>query len=179
MNDFTKKRGFTIIELLIVLAIIGILTVIVLPRFNSAREKANEAKARADVRSLAQVALPQLADDTGKWPNGCPTDALGNPEVRLDAQQAGIVEAPVVGNQGGGCEWTAEDIAHWNGPYFRGDTLVDGWGNPYYFDPDYHIYQNCATQAPGPTLSVVLSFGPNGSGLNAYDCDDIFTKLNW
>ena len=62
-----NNRGFTLVELLIVIAIITILAGIVLVGTNAAREKAKQAKASAEVRSLRQAA-DQLFIDTELFP---------------------------------------------------------------------------------------------------------------
>jgi prepilin-type N-terminal cleavage/methylation domain-containing protein len=46
------NRGFTLIELLIVVVLIGLITLIALPRFTGAREKAHRSQAATDLRSL-------------------------------------------------------------------------------------------------------------------------------
>jgi hypothetical protein len=42
------------------------------------------------------------------------------------------------------------------------------------FDPDYNAYLHCTGQTAQPIGPAIISFGPNGVGQNAYDCDDVF-----
>lgn len=54
--------GFTLIELLIVVVLIGLITLIALPRFTGAREKAHRSQAITDLRSLVTAQEAYWAD---------------------------------------------------------------------------------------------------------------------
>ena len=62
-----KQKGFTLIELLVVIAIIGLLASIVLVSVNSAREKARDARRKADLHQI-QLALEMYYDNNGHYP---------------------------------------------------------------------------------------------------------------
>lgn len=168
------RQGFTLIELLVVISIIGVLASVILASLNDARAKGMIANAESELRNI-RSGIALLEYDTRKWPNGCPPGQETNPEVLLTAQQAGVVLAPTVQDNGDGCEWTASDVSNWDGPYVS--ETVDSWGNAYHFDPDYTPYENCGTEPTGSSTVAIVSSGPNGSAVNAYDCDDIFLKM--
>jgi prepilin-type N-terminal cleavage/methylation domain-containing protein len=67
-----KQSGFTIVELLIVIVVIGILAALVLNTFSGAQAKARNAQAASTVRTY-KAALMQYAVDYGKYPGNSTT----------------------------------------------------------------------------------------------------------
>ena len=107
------SKGFTLIEILLVVAIIGALAVMVVPRLTGRSEKAKAATARADIRANISTALKMYEIDMGSFPTT---------EQGLGA----LATAP------GGTS------SSWNGPYLD-RAPIDPWGHPYqYKAPGVH-----------------------------------------
>jgi prepilin-type N-terminal cleavage/methylation domain-containing protein len=88
--------GFTLIELLIVVVLIGLITLIALPRFSGAREKAHRAQAITDLRSLVNAQEAYFAD----------TKTYADDVALLEFNQTAEVVVTILETTGNG--WSAE-----------------------------------------------------------------------
>lgn len=111
------RRGFTLIELMVVIVILGILAGLIVPRIMSRPEQAKRLKARMQIESIS-TALKLYKLDSGSYPTT---------EQGLQA----LVEQPTSGNvpknwrQGGYLE--------------KGKVPKDPWGNEFvYLSPGIH-----------------------------------------
>jgi general secretion pathway protein G len=103
-----KQKGFTLVELLVVVAIIAVLAAILLPRFLGYTDKAREAQTMKDIRSMCTVVEAFTATD-------------GNyPEASLDTDNPRSIASIM---QSKGVKWTGDETG-----------VVDPWKNPYYYD---------------------------------------------
>lgn len=68
MKKIKKNKGFTLLELLIVISIIGILTSIILTSLNTARDKAVIAKFRQDLGQLQNAVSLYKSNNNDSWP---------------------------------------------------------------------------------------------------------------
>lgn len=113
--SYTKKRlgkrGFTLIEIMVVLVILGILAGLIVPRIIGRPDEARRMKAKIQIQSL-ETALQLYKLDTGDYPTT---------EQGLQA----LVEAPATG----------ELARSWReGGYLeKGQVPLDPWGNEYVY----------------------------------------------
>ena len=107
-----SPQGFTLVELLVVMVIIGLLVALVAPRFIRQEEKAKLKAARAQIELLG-TALDTLRLDVGRYP----TTQEGLNALR---RQPG-------------------DAQKWDGPYLKKEVPLDPWGRAYiYRSPGEH-----------------------------------------
>lgn len=110
INYLKIKRGFTLIEMLVVVSLIGVLTTLVAANLNSARERARDTQRKSDLRNL-ETSLRLFYQDYQKFP---------------DASSGVIVGCGTGG--GSACpssdgSWTADSNVYMS--KFPGDPLPD------------------------------------------------------
>lgn len=79
MNKIKNTKGFTLMEMLIVVAIIAILIAIAIPTFTTQLEKAREAADIANIRSAYSEAMVKYLD--GAMKDGSPDTSATTPEM--------------------------------------------------------------------------------------------------
>jgi len=125
-DKLAGQRGFTLLELLVVLAIIGLLVGLVAPAALHQLGSAKEKIAHQSIERLASV-LDMYKLDVGSYP----TSAQG-------------LQALLTRPQG---------VARWNGPYVQGNKVPDDpWGRPFqYRSPGQRPEHEFDLHSLGPT----------------------------
>ncbi|MCI0469632.1 MAG: type II secretion system major pseudopilin GspG [Nitrospirae bacterium] len=132
MNSYLfKKRlrdraGFTLVELLVVMVIIGLLAALVAPRIFPKLGKGKQAAAKAQIELLGQ-ALDQFRLDVGSYPTT---------EQGLNA----LMQNP--------------GVEKWDGPYLKKDIPLDPWSKPFIYQSpgqrqEYDLYSYGRDGKPG------------------------------
>jgi general secretion pathway protein G len=123
-----KNKGFTLIEMLVVVLILAILAALIVPRVVNRTGDAKKAKAQSDVATLSSL-LQQYRVDTDTFPTS---------EQGLNALRV----AP-------------SGVNGWRGPYTSKELPADPWGNEYVYESpgqnneDFVIISYGADGAPG------------------------------
>ncbi|AZP12392.1 type II secretion system major pseudopilin GspG [Undibacterium parvum] len=107
LQSKTKHEGFTLLELLVVIVIIGLLAAYVGPKYFSQLGKSEVTIAKAQIEAF-EKSLDTYRLDLGHYPNS--EEGLG-----------ALLSAP------------AANAAKWNGPYLKKAVPPDPWGHPYIY----------------------------------------------
>jgi general secretion pathway protein G len=114
-HSATRRSGFTLIEILVVIIVIGLLAGLVGPRILGRVSEAKSATARTQIELLG-VALDNYRLDNGAYPTS---------DQSLGALQEKPAREPIPIN--------------WRGPYLKKAIPQDPWGRPYtYRSPGEH-----------------------------------------
>lgn len=110
-----NRRGFTLIEILVVIIVLGLLAALVGPRILGRVSEAKSATARTQIELLG-LALDSYRLDNGSYPTTEQGLAALNEKPARDPQPL-----------------------NWRGPYLRKAVPIDPWGRPYtYQSPGEH-----------------------------------------
>ena len=129
-NKFTNQTGFTLIEVIVVLVILGILASIVVPKVVSRTDQAQVVKAKQDIRAL-ESALQMYRVDNFNYPS-------------TDQGLQALSEKPTSG----------QEPKNWQDGGYIKKVPKDPWGNDYqYLSPgekgDFDIYSLGSDGRPG------------------------------
>ncbi len=162
------QRAFTLMELLVVMAVIAILLGMILPSYNSVRDKAKYTKAKVTVKNL-ETAFNAYLDRYRVW------DAtFGSGANPIDATIVSMLKGQkIAGNSDGVVFYEFEMTNAVSG-------ALDPWSNPsdptavktyYYFQVD-HDYDNRITRDGQQISRTVIVWSPGADRTN-YTSDDV------
>jgi general secretion pathway protein G len=106
MRTRNARAGFTLIEIMVVMMIIGLLMALVGPRFIRQGEKAQVQAARIQIEQLG-MALDTFRLDVGRYPS-------------TQEGLAALRQRPF-------------GVDRWDGPYLKKDVPKDPWDHPYLY----------------------------------------------
>lgn len=108
-----SERGFSLLEILVVLVIIAMVATLVGPRLLAQLDKSKSTTAQIQIKAISS-ALDTMHLDIGRYPT--------------QAEGLQLLTAP--GGEGG-----AQGVQGWLGPYLDGAVPLDPWSRPYVYRP--------------------------------------------
>lgn len=147
-----QRRGFTLTELLIVMAILVLLVSLIGPRLLGSKQKADINAVKTQI-GMFQSALERYAVDMNKFPS---TEEGLAALVSRPGTAGGASDSGDSGSSDSAADsGDSESGGDWDGPYLKTETLPsDPWGKPYAYEfPPTHNKMN---------VPDIWSFGPDG-----------------
>ena len=152
-----KQKGFSLIELLIVVAIILIIAAIAIPNLLTAMQRSKQKRSMADMRAIATA-----------W-------------------EARATDANTYGSSGTSFAWLASEITFnglfgiLTPTYIKALPQNDGWTRPFGFSMDKAIgvanaAQAYAIRSAGKDGSFQAATYTIGTGTTIFDCDIVYTN---
>jgi prepilin-type N-terminal cleavage/methylation domain-containing protein len=153
-----KAAGFTIVELLIVIVVIGILAAIVIVAYNGVQARAQQSKMNADIAQLNK-AIRIARDSTQKTMMGVTGSGYTSGNCVSKAAGTDLASLP----QTDGC-WVSYKNALTNITNASGVNvvgIVDPWGRPYFVDENEGESGGCG-------LDIISAYAQPFNGGNRY-----------
>ena len=110
----TKRRGFSLVELVIVIVILGVIAAIAIPRISSGSKNAGDAALKADLQSIRNAIDWYYGEHNNTFPG-----AKGDGTNAADSAEAFTNQLTQYSDINGDCS-TTKDADHPFGPYLRG-----------------------------------------------------------
>jgi general secretion pathway protein G len=149
-----SPRGFTLIELIVAIAIIAILAAVIAPNAFKSIEKAKISRAGADARAL-RVATMSYYADVGFWP---PDVNRGVDPGFMQADRFGEPGADMSGfdpiGQGYMANWHTVLTECWDGPYLDKWPRFTPWAGKY----DWNYWRVAQNRGSPPVLVFAIRF---------------------
>jgi len=164
-------KGFTVVELLLVILILGVLMGMTLPRLTVVRQQAREAAMKMNLHNV-QVVIEEFHAEKGHYAEDFYEDGYGAffPGGIFDQQLGTLPTNPWTGQQMDPDEFNPEDYE------FEADLSNSGDGGPndqFGYDPGEIIYGIWLPEgAEWPSGYGLVGIGRGGISLRSFDQDD-------